>query len=238
MTEPATFDPNNLKLQPLGPPEGLLDQFNLPPKLIAFLRRNKRMLWIIFIVVVVVALAVAGYNAYRDHREQNAASALDAAVLAPTNNKALLEKVATAYGSTDSALWAKVELAQLAERTGDAKTALADLESISGEVGRTSPLKPLLLGKLAAMYENANQLDKALALYTELSSWESFAADAYLGLGRVNAQLGKKEEAVAMYGKYLELGNGQFATAMDKSRRAMVQFRVNQLKNDQPKPQQ
>jgi len=238
MTEPAAFDPNNLKMQPLGPPEGLLDQFNLPPKLIAFIRRNQRLLWIMFVTVVLVSFGVAGFNAYRDYREQKAASAFDAAVLAPANNKALLEKVVADYATTDSALWAKIELAQQAERTGDATTAISNLESINGGVGHTSPLKPLLLGKLAAMYENANQLDKALRLYTELSAWESFAAEAYRGLGRVNEQLGKKTDAVAMYGKYLELANGEAEAAMNKPVREMVQARVNRLKQDQPQPQQ
>ncbi|MGD9948362.1 MAG: tetratricopeptide repeat protein [Desulfobulbus sp.] len=230
MTEPATLDPNNLKLQPLGPPEGLLEQFNIPPKVIAFIRRHQRVLWIAFIAVVVLSLAIAGFNAYRDHREQLAASALDAALLAPKDNKALLEKVVAEYGSTDSALWAKVELAVLSERGGQATTAIGDLESINGGLAKKSPLKPLLDNKLAALYENEHQLDKALVLYTELSTWENFSAEAYRALGRVNEQLGKKEEAVAMYGKYLDSENGQFRQGQANPVREMVQSRLNQLK--------
>ena len=82
MSEPGTFDPNQLKLQPLGPPPGLLDQFNLPPKVIAFMRANQRSLWAVFIAVIALSLSWAGYDAYRDNRQQQATSALDAALLA------------------------------------------------------------------------------------------------------------------------------------------------------------
>ncbi|MDD2462424.1 MAG: tetratricopeptide repeat protein [Desulfobulbus sp.] len=230
MTEPATFDPNNLKLQPLGPPEGLLEQFNLPPKLIAFIRRNQRGLWAACIAVVVLSLGGAGVNAYRDHRAQQAASALDAALLAPKDNKTLLEKVAAEYESTDSALWAKVELAGLSERAGQTTTSISDLQSINSALAAKSPFKPLLLNKLAALYEDEHQLDKALALYTELSSWEYFAAEAYRALGRVNEQLGKKEDAVAMYSKYLDSESSQTRQGQGNPVREMVQSRLNQLK--------
>lgn len=230
MTESASFDPNDLKLQPLGPTPGLLEQFNLPPKMIAFLRRHQRALWAGFIAVLVLSLGGAGFNAYLDHREQSAASALDAALIAPKENKALLEKVVAEYGSTDSALWAKVELAALTQRAGQAATAIKELESIRSGLTAKSPLMPLLLAKLAVLYENEHQWDKALALYTELSSKENFAAEAYRALGRVNEQLGKKEDAVAMYGKYLDSESGQSRPGQANPIREMVQSRLNQLK--------
>nr|WP_321464550.1 tetratricopeptide repeat protein [uncultured Desulfobulbus sp.] len=230
MSEPTAFDSNNLKMQPLGPPEGLLDQFNLPPKMIAFIRRNQRALWAAFILVVVVSLGVAGFNAYREHREQQAASALDAAILAPTDNAAQLQKVVAEYGSTESGLWARVELAALEEKAGRSEEALAAMERINAGLGISSSLKPLLLSKLAALYENNKQLDKALALYAELATYETFSAEAYRSLGRVNEQLGKKEDAVAMYGKYLDSENGQSRPGQANPVREMVQTRLNQLK--------
>ena len=38
--------------------------------------------------------------------------------------------------------------------------------------------QPLLLTKLAALAEREGKLDRALALYIELSSWESFATES------------------------------------------------------------
>lgn len=232
MTEPGTFDPNNIKLQPLGPPAGLLEQFNLPPKAIDFIRRHQRSLWAAVIGVVVVSLAIAGFNAYRDYRERQAASALDAALIAPKDNTSLLEGVVAQFGSTDSALWAKVELALLEKRAGKPADAIRQLEGIRAGLAAKSPLQPLVIVQLAALYENDHQLDKALALYTELSTWEPFATEAYRALGRVNEQLGKKEEAVAMYGKYLESGAGQSQLGQGDPVREMVQSRLNLLKKD------
>ncbi|MGE4558737.1 MAG: tetratricopeptide repeat protein, partial [Desulfobulbus sp.] len=134
------------------------------------------------------------------------------------------------YGSTDSALWAKVELAALTRQAGQADAAIKELESIRSGLAAKSPLMPLLLAKLAVLYENEHQLDKALALYTELSSRENFAAEAYRAMGRVDEQLGKKEDAVAMYGKYLDSESGQSRPGQSNPIREMVQSRLNQLK--------
>lgn len=230
MTEPGTIDPNNIKFQPLGPPEGLLEQFNLPPKVIAFMRRYQRILWGVVIAVVVLSLSIAGVNAYRDHRERLAASALDAALIAKQDRKALLEKMVAKFGSTDSALWAKLELASLEERAGQAAKAIEQLEGIKAGLPAKSLVRPLLIGKLAALYENEHQLDKAVGLYTELTGWESFAAGAYRALGRVNEQLGRREEAIAMYGKYLEAETAPSFQGGADPVREMVQSRLNQLK--------
>lgn len=230
MSEPGTFDPNQLKLQPLGPPPGLLEQFNLPPKAVAFMRAHQRSLWAAFIAVIVLSLSWAGYDAYRDNRQQQAASALDAARLATQDKAVQLDKVSTQFAGTDAALWAKVELAQLAEREGQIAKAITQLEAINAGLRATSLLKPLLLGKLAGLAERDGKLDRALALYAELSAWESFAMEAYRSRGRVSEQLGNKEEAIAMYSKYLELESAQSFQSGSNPVRELVQSRLNQLK--------
>nr|WP_320009824.1 tetratricopeptide repeat protein [uncultured Desulfobulbus sp.] len=229
MTEPTPLDPNNPKLQPLGPPEGLLEHLNLPPKAIKYLRRYQRQIWIGCVTVIVLSLAVAGYNAYRERQAQRAASALDAAILAVTENKAKLKQVIADFGSTESALWARVELASLAEEEGESGLAMKELESIQAELGSSTSLTPLLLSKRAVLYENDKQLDKALKLYTELVQWDTFAAEAYRAMGRVNEQLGKKKEAIAMYNKYLQSESGQQRSGQANPVREMVQSRLNQL---------
>ena len=230
MSEPGTFDPNQLKLQPLGPPPGLLDQFNLPPKAIAFIRAHQRSLWAAFIAVIVLSLSWAGYDAYQDNRQQQATSALDGALRATEDKGGLLEKVTTQFAGTDAALWAKVELALPAEREGQVAKAITQLEAINTTLRAKSLLKPLLLGKLAGLAEREGKLDRALALYTELSAWESFAMEAFRARGRVSEQLGNKEEAIAMYSKYLELESAQSFQNGSNPLRELVQSRLNQLK--------
>jgi predicted negative regulator of RcsB-dependent stress response len=229
MTEPSAFDSNNIKLQPLQP-VGLMEQFNLPPRMIAFIRRNQRPIWGGVIAVVVLSLGIAAYSAYRDHRAARAASALDAAMIASGDKRQLLEQVVQDYGATPSALWAKIELAFLEEREAQRAKAIARLEEVNASLAARSLLKPLIQNKLAGLYENEKQLDKAIAAYTELAAREEFAAEAYRALGRVNEQLGRKEEAAAMYDKYLELVGAQ-PPVQGKTDpiREMVQFRRNQL---------
>ena len=230
MSEPGTFDPNQLKLQPLGPPPGLLDQFNLPPKVIAFMRAHQRSLWAALIGVVALSLSWAGYDAYQDNRQQQAASALDGAQLAIQDKAAQLEEISTQFTGTDAALWAKVELALLAERGGQVAQAVTQLEAINASLGAKALLKPLLLTKLAGLAEREGKLDRALALYTELSAYESFAMEAYRARGRVCEQMGNKEEAIAMYGKYLEMESAQSFQSGSNPVRELVQSRLNQLK--------
>ncbi len=230
MSEPGTFDPNQLKLQPLGPPPGLLDQFNLPPKVITFMRGHHRSLWAVFIAVIALSLSWAGYDAYRDNRQQQATSALDAALLATQDKASQLDKVTAQFAGTDAAQWARVELALLDEREGQVAKAITPLQTINAGLDAKALLKPLLLTKLAALAEREGKLDRALALYTELSSWESFATESYRSRGRVSEQLGNKEEAIAMYTKYLEQERAQSFQSGSNPVRELVQSRLSQLK--------
>jgi tetratricopeptide (TPR) repeat protein len=230
MTEPGAFDRDNIKLQPLAPPMGLMEQFNLPPAMIAFIRRNQRSIWIVATVGVLLALGLSSYFAYRDYRAAQASAALDAALIAKQDKRQLLDKVVSEYGATGAALWAQIELALLEEREGQRAQAISRLEAINAGLSAKSLLKPLALNKLAGLYENEKQFDKALAAYNELAAKEEFAAEAYRAMGRVNELLGKKEEAAAMYGKYLEAAGTQAARGQADPVREMVQSRLNQLK--------
>lgn len=230
MAEQSTFDRKNIELKTLGPPMGLMEQFNLPPALITFIRRNQRAVWLVVLGCVVLAVAVSSYTSYRDYRAGKANAALDSALIAKQDRRPLLEAVVQEYGSTPSGLWAKIELALLDEKEGQQAKAITRLEEINAGLAAQSLLKPLVLGKLAALYENENQLDKALALYSELAGKEGFAIEAYRAMGRVNELLGKKAEAAAMYGKYLEATVTPAGQGKNDPVREMVQSRLNQLK--------
>lgn len=230
MAEQTTVDRDAIKLQPLAPPMGLLEQFNLPPKTIALIRRNQGAIWTVIVLGVVLALAISGYSTYREYQEDKAASALDAALIAKQGNRQLLDKVVREYGANAAGLWAKIELARLEEKEGQRAKAISRLEEINAGLAAGASLKPLILSKLAGLYELEQQADKALGIYTELSGNEWFAAEAYRAMGRLHEQAGKKEEAAAMYGKYLELTGAQIGQAKADPTREMVQSRLNQLK--------
>ena len=230
MAEQNTVDRDAIKLQPLAP-VGLLDQFNLPTKTIRFIRRHQRIILTTLSALVVLAVVVAAYSTYREHVAAKATAALDAALDAKQDNRRLLEEVVRGYGSTSAGLWARIELGFLDEREGQRAQAIARLTEVNAGLGRGTHLKPLLLNKLAGLHEQERQFDQAIALATELATIEGFAPLAYRTLGRLNEQMGRKEEAAAMYGKYLELTEGAAGPGGADPIRDMVQTRINLLKN-------
>ncbi|MCL2789121.1 MAG: tetratricopeptide repeat protein [Desulfobulbus sp.] len=230
MADQNSIDQNAVKYQPLTP-VGLLEQFNLPRKAVLFIRRHQWLLGMAAVGVVLAILAGAGFSTWREYREEKAASALDAALVAKEENRKLLEQVAQEYSSTASGLWARVELAFLEEKEGQRMQAINRLTEVNSGLSAKSPLKSLVLMKLAGLCENERQFDQAVALNIELAALDDhFAAVAYQSLGRLHEQQGKKEEAVAMYTKYLELTAIQTEATMADPMRVMVQSRLNQLK--------
>jgi tetratricopeptide (TPR) repeat protein len=230
MAEQSGFNPKNIELQTLGPALGLLEQFNLPPGAIKFIRRNQRTLWIVVVGCVTLAVAFAAYASYRQHRIVKAASALDAALVVRQDSRALLEKVVQEYAATPSGWWAGVELGLLDAREGQTGGAITRFEAINATLAPQDLRKPLVLGKLGGLYEIEKQWDKALLVYGDLAVVEGFAADAYRALGRVNEQLGKNAEAATMYQKYLEMTKPQGEQGKSDPVREMVQTRLNLLK--------
>ncbi|MDY0389927.1 tetratricopeptide repeat protein [Desulfobulbus oligotrophicus] len=229
MAEQTTVNRDAVIKQQLLASEGLLEQFNLPPKVIAFIHRHQRTIWTVIVTAVVVFVAVSGYTTYRELRETRGASALDAALIAQQDRKPLLEKVTQDYGGTAADRWAKIELATLYAQEGQRGKAIETLEVLQSELRPDMSLKPLVLSRLAGLCEMEGQVDKAVQLYTQLSGNEWFAAEAYRALGRLYEQTDKKEEAVAMYGKYLELSEFQAGQGKVDPIREMVQSRLGQL---------
>lgn len=229
MGEQNTFDRDAVKLQPLAP-IGLLDQFNLPPKAIRFIRRHQRAIWLAISAGIVLAVAISGFTTWREYQDNKAAAALDAARIAKQDNRQLLEKVIQEYEATSSGLWAKIELALLEEKDGQRSQAINRLTAINAGLPARSPLKPLLLTKLVGLHEQEQQFDQAIALCTELAAIEGFGPAAYRVLGRLHELSGKQEAAIAMYGKYLELTGAQSDQGKSDPMRDVVQSKLNQLK--------
>ena len=216
-------------LPPLFQEAGLLEQFNLPPKLILFLRRYQSAIWAVFASAIVLALAVAGYNAYTDHRSAKAAEALDTAMQAGEGRRDLLVQVRDDYSSTPSALWAEVALARMDEQENKADEAIQRYLAVRAKLKPSSHLIPLVLGKLAALEEQKKNWDASLAYYQELAKIDGFAADAHLNMGRLYEAQAKNDEALAMYKKFLEFTAVTTEQSGTDPRRQMVQSHIELL---------
>ena len=216
-------------LPPLFQESGLLEQFNLPPKLIRFLRRNQRAIWAVLVAAIVLALAIAGYNAYTDHRRAKGAEALDRAMQAGEGRRDLLQQVRDEYSSTPSALWAEVALARMDEQDNKAGEAIQRYQAVRAKLGPNSQLMPLVLGKLAVLEEQSKNWDASLAYYQELAKLDGFAADAQLNMGRLYEAQGKKDEALGMYKKFLEFTAVTTEQNGEDPRRQMIQSHIELL---------
>lgn len=239
MSDQSALNRQPLQEAPLLAHPGLLDQLGLPPKVVRYLRKNQRTVWIVTGCVVALISGISLYGSYTTYREGKAASALTEALKGDEAQKPeLLKKVADNYGSSSAGLWAKIEIAQLALAKGETDKVIADLQAVRKATTKDNPLMPLLLVKLSGLHENKNDLEQALALYTELSQYQGFEAGAYEAMGRIYEQQAKKDKALEMYKKYLALGGEEGATptaptapvAADPDRQ-MIQDRINALQD-------
>ncbi|PIE66505.1 MAG: hypothetical protein CSA26_00595 [Desulfobacterales bacterium] len=166
MSENNPFNQYNIPMEGTPEPQGLLDQFNLPPAFVAFLRKNSKTIWIVIGCVSVVVVVASLYDSYRTHTLNKAGAALDEALTASEKQESLLENVAAEYSSTPSATWAKVELANLYVEQKELDKAVTILVALESESGLDELIKPLVSFKLAGLYEQQEHMEKALGIYT------------------------------------------------------------------------
>ena len=229
MANQSAFDPNHIKETAVSETSGLLDELNLPPAFIDFLRKNQRTLWFMVAVIAIVVTAVSLYGSYRTYRENKATAAMDAAMQADSDHQVdLLNKVVQDFTSTPTEHWARIELAQISIKNGKPAEAILQLQKVNKEVEAKNPLKPLVLFKLAGLYEETKNYQAALARYQELTAVSGFEADARYALGRVYAALHKNAEAVTAYQQYLSLTEKSPAGERGQ-KRALVEYMMKEL---------
>jgi len=229
MVDQSVFDPNKIRETAASETSGLLDELNLPPGFIAFLRKNQRPLWIIVAVVATVVTVVSLYGSYQNYRENKAVAALDAAMLADKGQQvSLFKQVITDYASTPTGHWARIELAKIDIKAGRLDDAIAQFTQVNQEIKEGNPLKPLVLYKLAGLLEEKKDYDTALARYQELVMFHGFDADAQYAMARVYTAMDKKPEAVTAYQQYLSLTEKSPAGGQGR-KRAMVEYIMKKL---------
>lgn len=219
-------------LEPLLSGSGLLDHFHLPKSVVRFLRRYQLQIWAAIISITVITVACLSYSSYKTYHNSKAAEALENAMAASVDQQELmLLEVLAQYEKTPAAALAAIALAGVKEAAGETNQAIVWLEDARIRLGNNTSLEPMLLGKLAVLYEDNQEYDKALALYGELSGMEKFAAKANAAMGRICEQTGKTGEAIAHYKKYLESARSDVPGQANANalQRNVIQFRLAQL---------
>ena len=231
MSEQNAFNRSSFDIPPMAEPQGLLEQFNLPPGLIKFLRNNSKKIWIVVSIIALVVVAISLYNSYRDYKINQAASALHNALQSEVNKEAMLQKVSADFSSTPSARLAKIELASYYQQQQQYEKAAALLTELNTITPDSSLLKPLIILKLAGLYEKDNKLEMALGQYTVLSQMTGFEAAAYKAMGLIYEQQDKKEQAIAMYRKFIEIMANDDSAPNDPSK-LMIESRLSLLEGN------
>lgn len=230
MADQSAFDRNHIETSAVSQTSGILDQLNLPPAVISFLRTNQRILWVIVSLVVAVVVVGSLYSSYRNYKTNQAVSALGDAMLSTENTRVeLLQQVAEKYSSTPSALWARVEMAKIAADKDDIPAAIAELQWINKSITGKNPLKPLVLYRLAGLNEQKQNFEPAIDLYQELVGFSGFAPEAHYAMGRVYVAMGKKSEAIEQYRQYLSLTEDTRGLGQEDPVRTLVEHAMKQL---------
>jgi predicted negative regulator of RcsB-dependent stress response len=232
MSQQSAFDRQNIEESAVIQPPGLLEQLNLPPAFITFLRKYQRAVWIVTGSIALVVVTVALYNQYTAGQEEKAASAFTVAMQAEGAEKQeLLAQVLDEYGSTASGLWSRIELAHLAVEKGEVVKAIQAFNDVKNEVSPENPVTPLVLYALGALFEKNNELDKAVDSFNQLSTYQGFEASSYEAMGRLYEQQGKQAKAVEMYKKALGIDSGANPLQPGNPNQETIQARINYLQD-------
>lgn len=204
MSGQSAFDQKNI-LKSGGENRGLLEELNLPPKVISFIRQNSRLLQI---AVVCLVLAIIGWNYYGNYTQKrnDAAAALLTRALnqtAPDQKSAMLNELVSEYSGTGPALWGRLEMGHNAYDQGNYPEAVQHYQGVLDVVSSASPLVPLIRFSLAQAYAGSDQPDKALQIYEELASVNGFATESQLAAARIHEKQGKPDKAREIYTQLL-----------------------------------
>ena len=222
MSAQSLFSKKNIKSQQPDTRTGIMEELNLPPEVISFVRKNAKSLQIALICVVVAVLAWVFYDYYTELQENKGASLLASAMQTEATGERIqvLENVINDYSRTSAARWSKLELAHLDYQEGRFDAAIAKYEEILGKVSADSSLVPLARMNLAQSYEETSQYDQAISQYNLLKKSAGFTEEAHLALGRVYTAKGETAQARR---EYEDLLSTMDAATSDPQLRAMVQ---------------
>ena len=197
---------NNGASEKLLQKHGLLEEMNLPPRLIRFIRDNAKALQVGGIVLVVIVLGWIFWDSYAESQRDESSYSLYQAMQAENQSRIdELNQVVEKYSGTNAALWSRIEQADLAYAKGNYEEALQAFEKINRDVSSGSALKPLVRFSLARSYEKEKEFDKALKMYEQLAVLDGFKIHGLLGKARIHELQEDPEKALAAYRQANEL---------------------------------
>ena len=232
MSAQSLFSKKNIQAQQLDTRRGLLEELNLPPALISFVRKNNRNLQIGFVCMVALVLAWIFFDYYIEMQEKKGTSLLASGLQteAVEQRVQILENVISDYGRTEAARWSKIELAHLDYNEGRFEAAAAKYKEILDALPADNSLVPLTRLNLAQSYEEAGQYDQAIAQYNLLKKSTGFSNHAYWALGRIYMAKEDPVQARRTYEEFL----GSLEDTSDPALISRLEAKMAALDADEP----
>jgi predicted negative regulator of RcsB-dependent stress response len=217
MSEHSAYDKLHVDERDKADLGGVLEQLNLPPTFVAFVRRNQNAIYIGLSIVTVLVVVWSLYDAHIEKQRTASSSALALAQkLDGEKRLSALEDVVEEYSGTGSALWAKVEIGRYYMENSDFATALQYYQTIRSEVETDNPLYQLVTFGIAQADEALAKFDEAIAEYGTLKTVTGYESIGYNGTGRIYEVQGNLERAVNEYEQYMGTMTGSSANNPEK----------------------
>ncbi|MBU1231948.1 MAG: tetratricopeptide repeat protein [Proteobacteria bacterium] len=228
MSEQSAFNQKVVAEQAYSETSGLLDQLNLPPGAIRFIRGNKKAIQIAAAVVILLIVVGSLYKSYRTKRFENAASGLAMALETEGDVRTKnLQQVTDDFSGTPSALWATVELGHQAMKGSLYTEAIKYYSQVLEKVSNSNPMYSLVTYGLAQANEAAKNYEAAEATYSGLKDTEGYKDLGYKGMARVLEAQGKNDKALAVYEEYLGTFLGE---APDEENKKTIIEKITRLR--------
>ena len=228
MSEQSAFDKRIVAEQAYSETSGLLDQLNLPPGVIRFLRDNKKTLQITAAVIILLVIVGSSYKSYRTKRFENGANSLALALEAEGDVRVKnLQQVAEDFSGTPSALWATVELGHQAMRDSLYTAAIKYYSQVLEKINSSNPMYNLVSYAIAQANEAGKNYEAAASVYSALKDIEGFKDQGYRGMARVFEAQGEKEKALAVYEEYLGTFLGE---TQNNENKIMIMEKITRLR--------
>lgn len=182
---------------------GVLEQLNLPPSVVDFVRKNQRTIYICLGVIAAVVVVWSLYGSYVEKKINESSSALSLALKSDEGAKITsLQEVINNFSGTDAATWAKIEIAQSYSSDSRFDQSLNQYADVRKDVTVKDPLYPLITFGIAQAEEALGNLENALREYTSLQSYIGYEGIGYTGAARIFEVQEKYSEAIRELEKY------------------------------------
>jgi predicted negative regulator of RcsB-dependent stress response len=228
MSEQGSFNLKQMSEEAYIEPSGILDQLDLSPAVVSFLRKNKRLIQVVVIISVVLVVSISLYRSYRANRLENAANSLSTAMAGEDKTKVKdLENVVAEFSGTPSALWAAIELGHMFMKDEAYAKAATQYSQVRDKVSDSSPMYGLLTFGIAQAYEAVKEYNKSSAAYSTLKEITGYGDEGYLGMARVFEAQGENDKALAVYEEYLGTFLGENSNDRVKT---VIQEKITRLR--------